>query len=85
MADRQFLAERVTKTKELIVLYEDKLDQIVAGTIQSYTLDTGQNRQVVTKANIATLQNYIDVLYNRLATLEARLGQCGHTYVFPCY
>lgn len=72
-----FLLERIEKTKELIERYEDAVSNIMANGIQSYVLDTGQSKQVVTKANIEKLQEQIDVLYNRLATLDARVNGTG--------
>lgn len=58
---------------------------LMAGTVQSYTLDTSQSRQTVTKFNITELRNYIDSLLNRLATLETRVYGCGVTTVRPCW
>lgn len=72
--DSTFIQGRIDATKAQIVAYETAIDDLIAGNIQSYTLDTGQSRQVVTKMNIATLQSNLDALYNRLCTLEARLN-----------
>lgn len=67
-----FWQERLTKTGEIIVTYEDAILALTAGTIQSYQLDTGQSSQRVTKFNIEVLEGALDSLYNRYATLEAR-------------
>ena len=56
---------------------------LIVGTIQSYTIDTGQSRQTVTKQNITEFRNAIDSLSNRIATLEARCYGNGVTRVFP--
>jgi hypothetical protein len=72
--DRQWLEERVTKTKALIVAYEDAMIAL-AGGAQSYTLDTGQTRQTVTKADVGSMRLMLDALESRLAWLEMRL--CG--------
>jgi hypothetical protein len=72
--DRQWLEERVTKTKALIVAYEDAMLALAAGA-QSYTLDTGQTRQTVTKADVGSMRLMLDALESRLAWLEMRL--CG--------
>jgi hypothetical protein len=72
--DRAYLQGRITATKALIEAYETAVTELgVAGGVQSYTLDTGQSRQTVTRADIPALNRMIDSLYNRLATLQARL------------
>lgn len=73
-SDREFYEARITRTRELIVAYEDALTALSSGT-QSYSLDTGQTRQTVTKANLTEIRNTLASLENRLATLQARL--CG--------
>ena len=72
--DTTFLQARIEKTKELIVAYEDAITSLSSGDTQSFTLDTGQTRQTVTKQNLKTLEDALDGMYNRLATLEARLN-----------
>lgn len=73
--DTQFLEERITATKTLIVAYETAIEAFATGgAIQSYRLDTGQTVQNVTRADLKQLQETLDTLYNRLATFEARLN-----------
>lgn len=72
-----FLRGQITATENLILAYETAVTDLVSGGIQQYTFDTGQTRQVVTKATISTLNSAIDGLYNRLATLEARCNGAG--------
>jgi len=67
-----FLQGRIETTKLTIVAYEDALFALGNG-VQSYTLDTGQTRQTVTKLDLSALNKTLDSLYNRCATLEARL------------
>lgn len=81
--DRTFLQARIDATKLLIVAYEDAVTALVAGTIESYTLDTGQSRQTVTKFDIKKLNAAIDGLYNRCVTLEARLHGRGTVTMRP--
>jgi hypothetical protein len=81
--DSEWIKARIAKTKELIEAYEDAILQLSTGA-QSYHLDTGQTRQVVTKAQLSQLRNALNGLENRLATLQARL--CGgHVHVMPGY
>lgn len=75
--DAAFINERITATKAMIVAYEDAATALGSGGTQSYTLDTGQSRQTVTKVDLADIQKTIDSLYNRCATLEARLNGSG--------
>ena len=67
-----YLEARIAKTKTMIDAYEDAMIALGSTAIQSYTLDTGQNRQTVSKMNLTELRRMVDQLYNRLATLEVR-------------
>lgn len=82
--DSEFLQQRIDATKALIVAYEDAVTALVSGGVQTYTLDTGQSRQTVTRLELATLNRNIDSLYNRLATLQARLNG-GSVNVRPAW
>ena len=83
--DATFIQGRITATKAQIVLYEDAITALVGGGIESYTLDTGQSVQKVTKLNLDVLNKAIDGLYNRCATLEARLNGSGTTLGIPAW
>lgn len=82
--DRTFIQGRIDATKLQIVAYEDAA-LALAGGVQSYTLDTGQSRQQVTKLDLADIQKTIESLYNRCATLEARLNGSGTLKVVPAW
>lgn len=69
--DEAWLDERIAKTKTLIGAYEDAILALSTGAV-SYTLDTGQTRQTVTKAQVADLRIALRELENRLAVLDAR-------------
>lgn len=77
--ESDWLDARIARTKELIVAYEDAIEAISSGA-QSYTLNTGQTTQSVTKANVGSLRIQLDSLENRLATLIAR--RCGSSRYF---
>lgn len=83
--DRDFIVLRIEATKALIIAYEDALTALGSdGGIQSYTIDTQQTRQTVTQADLPRLNAMVSSLYNRLATLEARLK--GSTIIArPCF
>lgn len=74
--DATFIQARIDATKAQIIAYEAAAAALGAG-VQSYTLDTGQTRQTVTKLDLSALQKSIDSLYNRCATLELRLNGGG--------
>lgn len=82
--DIAFLQERIDATKAMIVVYENAATAL-AGGVQSYTLDTGQTRQTVTKLDLDAIQKTIDSLYNRLATLCARKSGSGVVNVRPAF
>lgn len=82
--DAAFIQERIDATKAQIIAYEDAATALASG-VQSYTLDTGQTRQTVTKLDMRGIQLTLDQLYNRCATLEARLNGSGTVTVRPAW
>lgn len=82
--DTAFLQDRLAVTKALIIAYEDAF-LAFAGGAQSYTLDTGQSRQTVTKADLVGMHTIIESLYNRCATMEARLTGSGSLTMIPIW
>lgn len=64
----------LTATLATITAYEAAQLALGIGGIQSYTLDTGQTRQIVTKLDLADIQKVLSSLYNTAATLTARLN-----------
>ena len=81
--DVAFLQARIAATQAQITALEDAEAALAAGTIQSYTMDTGQTRQTVTKLNLTELRRAVDSLYNRLAILTARLSGGNATIQAP--
>ena len=71
--DSSFIQSRIDATQQQIIAYENAATALAQG-VQSYTLDTGQTRQIVTKLDLKDLQSTLDSLYNRCATLSARLN-----------
>jgi hypothetical protein len=78
--DKAFLQTRIDKTKLLIIAYEDAALALLGG-VESYSLDTSQSKQTVTQIDALKINQMIDSLYNRLATLQARLNGGGVTVV----
>jgi len=83
--DNAFIQDRINTTKQQIIAYEDAALALGNGSIQSYTLDTGQSTQTVTKLNLDSLQKVIDSLYNRCATLQTRLTGSGQVIGKPSW
>lgn len=80
MAD-QWLEERITKTKALIVAYEDALTALSADGIHEYSLNTGQTVTRVTSYDIAALERTLTSLEARLQRLQLRNGDIAGTIV----
>lgn len=80
-----YILARIESIKASLTAAQDAELSLLAGTIQSYTIDTGQDRQTVTKHNITELRNYIDALLNQLVTLEARLCGTGVMNLRPAW
>lgn len=79
--DTEWLMERIAATKALIIKYEEAIDTVSTDG-QSYSMDTGQTRQLVTQAQLGSLQLTLQRLETRLSTYQQRL--CGaQTYVRP--
>lgn len=72
--DRTFLRQRIEAVKAQIVDWEGVLDFFAQNNgVQSYTLNTNQSVQTVSRSQIASIRLLLDGLYNRLSTLEARV------------
>jgi hypothetical protein len=76
-----WLQSRIDKTKTAIESIEDAILALSTGKLQSYTIDTGQTRQTVTKKDISRLNVDLDKLYLRLDWLDARLNGSGTSLV----
>lgn len=68
---KAFLDDRIAAAKKEIVALEAAI-LAVAGGMQQYTLDTGQTRQTVTKANLGSMRLQLDSALNRLSMLCQR-------------
>lgn len=73
ISEQIWLESRICAAESAIVKYEDAILQLSTGAVQSYTLDTGQTRQTVTKANLTELRHALSGLENRREVLRAKL------------
>jgi hypothetical protein len=78
----QFLTDRITATEAIIVAIEAAVVALSTAGVESYSLDTGQSVQRVTKADIARLNTQLDSTYNRYVMLcQRRDGPGGGTMI----
>jgi hypothetical protein len=68
-----FLRTRIAAIEAAIIAHEEALVALGTDGIVSYTLDTSQTRQTVTRADAGRISQTVTSLYNTLATLNARL------------
>lgn len=80
--ERVWIQERIARTKEMIVSHENALVALASGH-QSYTLDTGQTRQVVTENQVSQVRLSLAQLELRLSDYQQRLAERGVLYVYP--
>jgi hypothetical protein len=66
-----------------LVLFNAAIRAFAMSNIQSYQLDTGQTRQLVTRANLATLRDTRDALLSDIDVLESRLCRTGTIRMVP--
>lgn len=69
-----WIQARLTATKALIEAYEAAILALSTDSVQMYQLDTGQTRQMVTKANLTSMRSALSSLWTQYDSLRARLG-----------
>lgn len=77
--------ERLDAARARVIVYEEAILQLSTGAVQSYTLNTGQTTQTVTKFDLDRLQATLTGLLNQVATLEARVHGCGVVTAGPAW
>lgn len=80
-----FLCAQLTQLEELITEYQNAALDLATNRIQSFSFDTGQTKETVSKTDVKRLQDVIDQLYNRYVVLCNRCT--GHNVVIqrPCW
>jgi len=76
--ENAYLDAKITKVEALIDAYEDAILALATSGAQSYTLDTGQSRQTVTKAQLSDLRLSLRELENRRSELRTRRYGSAH-------
>ncbi len=85
MVDCTFFQARIDAIQTQIVEIETAISSLLAGTIVSYELDTGQSKTKVTKMNIASLEKWLESLMERLFRWEARKNGGGTIIAGPAW
>ncbi len=75
--DSTWLDARIAAVEAQIIAYEEAILALGTDNMQSYTLDTGQSRQTVTRANMSELKNILAGLENKRSTLLVRRNGSG--------
>lgn len=82
--DAAFVQARIDSIKAQIVAYESAILALgTAGGVLSYTIDTGQSRQTVTRQDLDSLRGAYDSLLNQLTVWEARQTGNGVSVGWP--
>ena len=81
--DRAWILERIEATKAAIIACEDEILKV--GAIYSYSLDSGQTKQTVTRQQLSSLKAKLDSLENRLQYWQHRLCGGATVYVKPAW
>jgi hypothetical protein len=82
--DPAFWQEQLTSLRATVRALNGAILAFATSNIQNYQLDSGQTRQMVTRASLATLRDTRAELMNEIAMLEIRLGcASGSTHVVP--
>jgi len=76
--------ERLTKAMTRVEELETAITSLLDGSIQSYQLDTGQTRTLVTKQQMSPMILALERAYNDVAVIDARLNGSA-TRVVPGY
>ena len=84
MSCTTFEQEQVTKLETLLTAYLDAITAILTSGVLSYTLDTGQGRQQVTRQDIDKMQETYGLLWQQYDALRARCNYGGAVTLVPC-
>ncbi|MBQ9239462.1 MAG: hypothetical protein IJ191_09180 [Treponema sp.] len=73
--------DALANTKTLLAAIDKAIYELSQNNIRSYTINTGQDVQTVTRADLASLFARRTALLQQIAILEARLGIGKHKQV----
>lgn len=87
----QFWSDELENEKILLIEVEKAIkaltsDMVSSGGVQSYTLNTGQDSQTVTRADVSQLYAKREALLKSIDDLERKLGlHGGARIIVPAY
>lgn len=84
MSTAAWWQERLDKAMTRVEELETAITSLLDGSIQSYQLDTGQTRTLVTKQQMSPMILALERAYNDVAVIDARLNGSA-TRVVPGY
>lgn len=82
-SDSEWIEARLAGARATVVALETAINALTVDGVASYTIDTGQTRQTVTRQNVAELRNSLSAAENRLTVLEARYCRGGRFQAKP--
>lgn len=85
MARREFICNQIPILEQQITDYQNAATALATNQIQSFTLDTGQTKETVTKLDMDKIQAVIDTLYNRYIALCSRCNGSNVIIARPCW
>ena len=85
MASSTFLQNQVDVLEAKIANYNDAITALIVNGVSQYELDTGQNKQKVTRLDLPQLEKTLESLYNQYTTLCARLTGSGVMNMRPAW
>lgn len=81
--DLAFLDNRITFFEELIIVLEEAISGLSTDQKKSYTINTGQTTETVTKRDLSMLTSKLDWAYQRLDYFNNRRNGGVTIYVKP--
>lgn len=81
--ERTYLEAQLALCEEAIAATWAAITAVSTGAVQSYSLDTGQSRQTVTKANLGSIRLQLNDLFSMRDMLNARICRRGSYYIRP--
>jgi hypothetical protein len=71
----EYWQDELKNSRVLLFNIDEAIKVISTSNHQSYTLDTGQSSQTVTRVNLPSLISQREILINRISQLEKYLGE----------
>jgi hypothetical protein len=79
-----FEQQQVDKLALLLNAYIDAITAVLSAGVTSYTLDTGQGRQTVTRQDVGKMQEAYGLIWQQYDALSSRCNYGGAVTVTPC-